>query len=71
MKSYPNRLFVYVYGEEVDAFCEAVDPGGDMQYKEIFDTYGNRINAKYNHLTEDVIFNSELDKLAFLLKYSK
>lgn len=71
MPSSPENLSVYIYGDQVDAFCDAVDPSGIMQYKQIFEVYGNRINAKYDYDSERLIFDTELDKFAFLLKYTK
>lgn len=70
MKRDPNVINVFLDPEPVDAFCEAIDPGGNIQYNEIFEMYENRINAHYDSYKQFLVFDTEQDKLAFLLKYS-
>jgi hypothetical protein len=54
----------------VDNFCDKMDPENRHDYCDLFKIFGYKINATYDDDLDVLVFDTEKDKLAFLLKYT-
>lgn len=56
----------------IDKFSDSVDPSGDYDYHDVFLLYGIQVKAIITSKGDSntVSFETNADKLAFLLKYS-